>query len=75
MKFACQNNTKIKGLIEKNVKILKEIDTWIESDFAKPFITKISFCAGLSVNRNNNAVYYPNLDKVVKAFRNSENIY
>eukprot|EP00347_Sterkiella_histriomuscorum_P002978 403366069 len=47
MKEACSSNPKIKNLIEKNVKILKDIDNWIESDFARPFTTKISFCAGL----------------------------
>jgi len=72
MKEACQSNQKIKNLIEKNVKILKDIDNWIESDFAKPFTTKISFCAGLSINSRNNAVYYPAIERFVSAFEKKE---
>jgi len=74
MKNACQSNQKIKNLIEKNVKILKDIDSWIESDFAKPFRTKISFCAGLSSNSRINGVYYPHLGKLVSAFSQKERI-
>lgn len=72
MKEACTKNTKIKMLIEKNVKILKDIDNWIVSDFSKPFITKISFCAGFSINSKNNAVYFPSLNNLVKAFEGKE---
>jgi hypothetical protein len=68
MKEACSNNPKIKNLIEKNVKILKDIDNWIASDFAKPFETKISFCAGQSINNRNNAVYFPSINKFLEAF-------
>ena len=75
MKTACSNNPKIKNLIEKNVKILKDIDNWIESDFARPFTTKISFCAGLSINSRNNAVYYPTINNLVNAFDSKEKIY
>ena len=75
MKDACSTNPKIKNLIEKNVKILKDIDNWIESDFARPFTTKISFCAGLSINSRNNAVYYPSINKFLSAFKEKEQIY
>ena len=46
MKKACENNEKIKNLIEKNVKILKEVDHMIESDLEKPFHTRITFSLG-----------------------------
>ena len=75
MMVACSTNLKIKNLIEKNVKILKDIDNWIASDFARPFTTKISFCAGLSINSRNNAVYYPSLNKFLNAFEKKEQIY
>ena len=47
----CNGNWKIKNLIESNVKSLKNIEKWIEKDFAKTFTTKISFCAGLNMNK------------------------
>ena len=75
MKEACNTNKQIKTLIEKNVKILKAIDSWIDSDVAKPFKTKISFCAGLSINYKNNAVYYPEMDKFLDAFESKQKTY
>lgn len=45
----CVGNWKIKNLIESNVKSLKNIEKWIEKDFAKPFATKISFCSGMNI--------------------------
>ncbi len=46
MHQACQNNLQIKELIEKNVKILKEVDHWIESDLEKPFHQRITINIG-----------------------------
>ena len=41
----------------------------------RPFTTKISFCAGLSINSRNNAVFYPAIDKFVQAFSKKEEIH
>ena len=54
---------------------MKDIDNYIVSDFSKPFITKISFCAGFSINNKNNAVYYPSINKLVSAFENKEKVF
>lgn len=40
---SCRANPQIKNLIERNAKILKGIDRQISSDFARKFMTKISF--------------------------------
>ena len=44
----------------------------IEKDFAKPFVTKISFCAGQSQNKNLNSVDHIQIDKMAKAFEEGE---
>eukprot|EP00347_Sterkiella_histriomuscorum_P010425 403376350 len=84
MQYACQNNQQIKDLIEKNVKILKEVDHWIESDLEKPFHTRITFTLGSQyfiiqqlLHRNNSkskGVYYPSINKLVSALEERESI-
>ncbi|CDW78050.1 ef hand domain containing protein [Stylonychia lemnae] len=73
MQYACQNNQQIKDLIEKNVKILKEVDHWIESDLEKPFHTRITFTLGNS-NSRSKGVYYPSINKLVAALEERENV-
>ena len=75
MKEACYKNVQIKMLIQKNVQILKDIDNWIISDFSKAFITKISFCTGVSVKDKNNAIFYPSINNLITAFEKRESIY
>ena len=71
MQWACANNLQIKELIEKNVKILKEVDQWIESDLEKPFHTRITFTLGSS-NSKSKGVFYPALDKLCNALEERE---
>ena len=72
---ACSKNWKIKNLIESNVKSLKNIEKWIEKDFSKQFTTKISFCAGQTLNKNNNGVHHAHIDKITTAFKEGEAFY
>lgn len=72
---ACNKNWKIKSLIESNVKSLKNLQKGIQKDFSKRFTTKISFCAGLALNKNNNSVNHMHIDKVARAFGESEPNY
>jgi len=60
-------------LIEKNVKILKEVDHWIESDLEKPFHTRITFSLGCT-NSKSKGVYYPFINKLVTALEERENV-
>lgn len=83
MQYACQNNQQIKDLIEKNVKILKEVDHWIESDLEKPFHTRITFTLGrysifavypYSMNSKSKGVYYPAINSLVQALEERESV-
>ncbi|MDR3548630.1 MAG: hypothetical protein P4M11_10275 [Candidatus Pacebacteria bacterium] len=39
---AIRSNTQIKDIIEKNTRILNDVDRWISSDLAKPFQAKMA---------------------------------
>jgi len=62
-------------LIEKNVKILKDIDTWIISEVNKPFKTRISFCGGNFTGSSNYGTFYPQINNLVKALESREAIH
>ena len=72
---ACTQHWKIKNLIESNVKSLKTLEKRIETDFDKQFQTKITFCPGVTVNKNNNGVDHAQIDKLARAFEESEKGY
>jgi len=55
------------------VKILKEVDHWIESDLEKPFHTRITFSLGCT-NSKQKGVFYPFLNRLVVALEERENV-
>ena len=64
----------IRNLIEKNIKILKDIEKWIESDLAKPFQTKITFSQGIGGIRTK-GIFFPSVDNLVNAMAEREEMY
>ena len=51
------------------------MESWIEKDFAKQFSTRISFCSGIILNKNNNGVDHTQINRLQTGFTSSENTH
>lgn len=71
---ACSKDERIKKLIEKNLKLLKEVDHWIDSDLQKPFHTRITFSLGCTSSKSK-AIYYPFINKLLSTLEEREEIF
>jgi len=73
MRYACRDNNGIRALIDKNVKALKDVDHWIESDLSRPFQTRVTFSLS-NTNSKHQGTFFPAINNMLNALKETEEI-